>query len=289
MNLFYIILACFLWSLIPVVTKYLLQKKLIDPQSLSFLRLLISFLFILLLSLSKKAILNFTKLSKKEWLWLIIGGFGLGLNFIVYNLGINYTAANVACLLEHVSTITIMVILGCVILNERFNLQRGIGLILCIIGLILVILNGVNIAAIVKSDHFIGNILVILSGILWAGYGLSQKVLSNKVNVLAGLILMLGIGIILSGTSCFFQVGLMNTNFKTISMVLFLGIFCTGIPYILLAKGFRRISVGTVGIATASIPVLTIIFAYLLLGELLTKYIIIGGGLIILGMILDTV
>lgn len=287
MNLFYIMLACFLWSLIPITTKYLLQEQVIGPKELAFLRFLIAFSFILVLSVLKKSISNISKLSIKEWLWILVGGLGLGLNFIFYNLGVNHTTAGVSCLLEHVATITIMVIFGCIMFGEKCNLQRSIGLVLCIIGLILVTLNGEDIRTIIKSEYFIGNILVIFSGIVWAGYGLSQKILSDKKSVLVGLVPILGIGMILSGTSCFFQVKLLNISFKAISIILFLGIFCTGIPYALLAKGFNRISVGAVGIAFASIPLLTLIFAYLLLGEALTKYVIFGGGLIILGILVS--
>jgi drug/metabolite transporter (DMT)-like permease len=68
--------------------------------------------------------------------------------------------------------------------------------------------------------------------------------------------------------------------------LLYLGLGGTGLAYILLAKGLRRLEAATVGVLSSTLPLFTMAEARLLMGEEITTYLLGAAVLVVVGVTL---
>src|SRR5437667_872876 len=142
------LIAAGLWGFTPVATKIALQG--FTPEFLGFVRLI-------------AAAALFRALAGKQtrWfvadIWVWLAGAGLGADFILYNYGVQRTAANVAGLvinIELLSTIAFAVW----ILGERLNTRRIVGGAITLGGVLIVTLDGLSLSDVTGSGRMVGNI-----------------------------------------------------------------------------------------------------------------------------------
>jgi drug/metabolite transporter (DMT)-like permease len=92
--------------------------------------------------------------------------------------------------------------------------------------------------------------------------------------------------------ACFSIVGLLFTDFRQISvdrenvyLLIFIGIFCTAIPYVLQAVGQKYVSSTKVGLICALEPTSGAVFSVILLGERMGIHGWIGGAVVIASLV----
>src|SRR5712692_2631814 len=146
------LIAAGLWGLTPVATKIALEG--FTPEFLAFVRLVAAAVLFRVLAG-----------NGARWfvadLWVWLAGAGLGADFILYNYGLERTAANVAGLvinIELLSTIAFAIW----ILGERLNARRIVGGAITLGGVLIVTLDGLSLSDVTSSDRMLGNILVML-------------------------------------------------------------------------------------------------------------------------------
>ena len=69
--------------------------------------------------------------------------------------------------------------------------------------------------------------------------------------------------------------------------MLFLGVFCSVIAYLLYNLGLKALSPSAVISMLNLVPIFGVMFSFLLLGEAITLRMVIGGAIIILGVMLS--
>src|SRR5437667_7041615 len=159
------LIAAALWGLAPVATKIALEG--FGPEFLGFVRLAVAALLFHVL-----AGRNARWFVAEPWIWL--AGAGLGADFLLYNYGMQHTAANVAGLvinIELISTIAFAVW----ILGERLSLRRIIGAAVTTGGVLIVTLDGLRLSDVARSDRMLGNLLVMVAGISWSLFAVAQR------------------------------------------------------------------------------------------------------------------
>jgi len=277
----YVLLACVFWSFTPIFVKIALRE--IDPFTLAFLRLALA-TFILLTIYRRQG----NKIKIKEFMngWVVLGGGAIGLSYSLYNIGLQYTFANVANIITE-SEVICLVFLGWVFLKENMNLLKWIGIVSCFLGIFFVLFQNVSIHSFFQSELLFGNMMIFTGGVCWAFFGLSQKILLSQKDILEVLILVFIIGSIITGVFAALKFQLpLSFNWQSILSIIVLGLICTGLSYIFLSKGFQRLPASTVGMITTATPILTLLTARLILSEPITG-ILIGGGLaMVIGIIL---
>jgi len=255
----------------------------IDPFTLAFLRLALA-TFILLTIYRRQG----NKIKIKEFMngWVVLGGGAIGLSYSLYNIGLQYTFANVANIITE-SEVICLVFLGWVFLKENMNLLKWIGIVSCFLGIFFVLFQNVSIHSFFQSELLFGNMMIFTGGVCWAFFGLSQKILLSQKDILEVLILVFIIGSIITGVFAALKFQLpLSFNWQSILSIIVLGLICTGLSYIFLSKGFQRLPASTVGMITTATPILTLLTARLILSEPITG-ILIGGGLaMVIGIIL---
>lgn len=262
----------FLWASAFPVIKLALQD--FKAEHLSALRLIIGSLLLCIIGIIKKVPLP----HLKDIPFILLLGF---CGFTVYHtslsIGEYYVSAGIASLL--VSTTPIFsALLAILFLKERFSKLAWTGSIIAFLGVVLISIGNENKITVVV----IGVILILFASLGESVYFVFQKRYLNKYGFIPFTIYTIVSGAIFM---LFFLPSSYNeiqtASTTSLLTVLYLGIFPTVIPYFALAFTIQKIGVADATISLYLTPAVSILLAYVLLGEIPTL-IVIGGGIITL-------
>ena len=178
-----------------------------------------------------------------------------------------------------------MAILGTIFFKEKVTFLQLAGIVIAMFGLLLLIGKG-NIFSIDLIEDK-GDLLVLASAFTWGVYSMVNKKISlsySPLMTILFLFIMMAIIIIP-----------FNLNSETINSVLhlsligwvcilFLGIFCSGIAYVIWARALRDMESAKVGAFLYLEPLITVFTAWFFLSETITLIMILSGLLITLGV-----
>jgi drug/metabolite transporter (DMT)-like permease len=263
-----------------------IANKTFQPISIVFFRLFFSVIILTTYLVIAKGFMKIRKGDLKLFLMLAI--FEPFLYFIGESFGLTYVSATVCSVL--ISTIPVFATLGAwIIFKEKLKMINYAGIILSFIGVLVFILN--------KNGTFSYNIkglsLLLFAVLSAVGYNLTLSRLVGKyspvyiVNVqnLIGATLFLPLFII-SDLKTFIHSSFTPGMFLPI---LALAAFASCGAFILFAFSVSKIGILKANVFTNFIPVFTVIFAFLIMGDRLTFQNIIGMIVVIAGILMSQV
>jgi drug/metabolite transporter (DMT)-like permease len=271
------LLASALWGLAPVAIKGALGGY--SPELINLLRLGGAALFF------RAAAGNGTPwLPSDGWSWL--SGLALGVDFVLYNYGLQLTTASVSGLvvnIEVVSTIAFAVWL----LGEQLDARRVTGSALTLGGVIYVASDGVSLADLTAADRVLGNVLVMLAGIAWSLYAVAQRRAPRQPNSFRLMAPIFVVATLTTAPSMLIPSAwhIAGGLFPTL-MLAAVTLLSTIAVYIVYARCQELVDVSVLAIVIASIPLFAIAFAWLLLGETISSRVIAGGAAVFAGVLL---
>jgi drug/metabolite transporter (DMT)-like permease len=277
------ILSAFFWGTHSVIVRYLTSS--IDGISIAAIRLYIAIIIIFIILKVSRSKINWRIKNKK--VFLTVAFFGMTLNFIVFHLGLEYTTASNAMLLENTAPIFSLLFL-ILFLKEKLRGFDILAVLSAFIGVAFVLVGSQG-AAFFKSSGFVGDCLELAAGALWAIFliGGSKvcakgKYTTTRLNSLLRIFIFTAI---LLTPWLFFQQ--FSLSVKDLLLLLLLGIFPTAIAFWFWYEAAARIStMAAVLIFNLSI-IFTFINASIFLGEKITVQLIIGAILILAGITLS--
>jgi len=254
------------------------------PITIVFLRLVISIVVLCIyLFLSK----NFSKIRKEDRrLFLLLALFEPFFYFLGESFGLTYVSATVGSVV--ISTIPVFVALGAwMLFRERLRAVNYAGIILSFIGVLAFILNTDG----SFSFSTKGLALLFLAVFSAVGYNLTLSRLLGSytpvfivaVQSVIGAFLFLPIFLITD----LGQLMQTTLTLRNLLPVVELAIFASCGAFILFAYSVKRMGISKVNVFTNSIPVLTAIFSFFILGEKLTLQNVIGMMIVITGLFLS--
>jgi len=184
------------------------------------------------------------------------------------------TTAGNAILLQYTAPIYVA-LFGYMILGERSSFIDWTTIAILLAGLTLFFIDDLTL------DGIIGNILAVLSGMSFAGLTILLRKQKNDApsdSVLLGniLTLIIGIPVILTGV---------EIELKPVILVLILGVFQLGIPYILYTTAIKHVTALDAIIFPIIEPILNPILVFFILGETLGPWSLLGGTMVLGGVI----
>ena len=185
------------------------------------------------------------------------------------------TTAGNAILLQYTAPVYVA-LFGYMFLGERSTIVDWATIAILLTGLALFFIDELTL------DGFTGNILAIFSGMSFAALSLllrKQKDDSPSDSVLLGNILTLVIGLPVITTSISFEL-------KPVILVLVLGIFQLGIPYIFYTTAIKHVTALDAIIFPIIEPILNPILVFIILGETLGPWSFLGGTMVLGGVVL---
>ena len=251
------------------------------PLTIVFFRLAIS---VIVLSLFLYFTGRFEKIRKEDRVYFfLIALFEPFLYFIFESHGLTYVSSTVASVL--IATIPLFTAIGALIFfREKLNMLNYLGVLISFTGILIFVIAG-------KSNLSFdsrGMVLMLLAVFCATGYSLILRKLANKyrpvyiVNVqnIIGLSLFMPVFLISEGNH--FKDIVFDTRAAT--AVIQLAVFASCGAFILFGYTVRVIGVTRANLFANIIPVLTALFAYYSIGEIITVEKFVGIIIMITGL-----
>lgn len=268
--------AAALWGLAPVGTKVVLRG--FSPEFSGFIRLAAAALLFRLMGGKR------TRWFVADiWVWL--AGIGLGMDFVLYNYGLQRTEANIAGLVinvEMISTIAFAVYL----LGERLSLRRILGSVITLAGVLVVTLDGLRLYELTAGGRITGNVLVMAAGISWSFFAVAQRRAEYRGNMFQRLTPIFSIAalttvpVLLRESAWTFTGGI-----QPLLVLALLTVFGTNVVYWIYARAQDFIDTSLLAVLLCTMPLFTVVFAFVFLEEVVTFRLLMGAAIIVSGII----
>lgn len=280
-NIWKPLVAITFWGASFVATKSLLDS--LAPLDIIYIRLILGIISALLIALFRKR--NFS-LKKKDIKGIIILAMISISHLWIQVTGMQYTSAsNTGWIIGIVPVI--MAIMGYMFYKERMNTIQLAGAVIAFSGLITLISKGDLTSINLISNS--GDLLVLGSAFTWSIYSFyGRKVTLDYPPSLTILYLFLTMLVLLSPLTI--SSGFFERVFSLAAIdwgaLIFLGIFCSGVAYVLWAESMKELPANRVGAFLYLEPFVTVFTAWLLLSEQITLLMMASGIVIIIGVIM---
>lgn len=244
-------------------------------------RLLFATLILLIptLAFQRKELLA---LTRKEYVVLSLVGIALAFHFGFWISSLKYTTVANSVILVSTHPILIAVV-SHYYLKERISMAAGAGVGIALAGMVII---GFSDFA-VSQESLYGDLLALIGMFALAAYILSGRRIRQKTPVLPYVTVVYGVATIVLFMGCFiFSVPLLPYPVEEWVLFLALAIVPMILGHTVYNWTLRYVTALMVSMSILGEPILSAILAYILLSEIPTNWVILGGILILVGIYL---
>jgi len=282
--LMFVLTAGILWGSVFPLTKISLRD--FAAFDIAFYRVIFASFAMLILSFRK---LGEVKLRKEDVRRLIpLSLCGVIAFYTFLNFGMSYSTPIKASFL--VCTYPLFVVLMApMVVHEKLNLDKVIGVCLGLVGAYLII-GGGQLIDIFDPHTIRGDLILLLASISYAFYPLLTKRLFLTVSLTAEYVttnifaFAVPPFLILSAISSSPLTIVQASSISVVSVV-WLGVMGSAVAFLAFNKGLKVLKASTSVIGLLIIPVVSTILSYIIVGEEITTYKMLGGILVIVGIL----
>ena len=149
----------------------------ITPVALVWMRYGIALIPLVLIMLHQRIS---WKIERRDWkLMLVTALTGQTLSIVTQESGTMLTSAQMGSVIT-AATPAFMVVFGCLMLHERFNLSRLMSVILATAGVLLIVVDPENL----QTGSLLGGVYLFIAAVTWALMSIFLKMLSRPKGVL---------------------------------------------------------------------------------------------------------
>lgn len=267
-GLFFVTLAQIMVAINIVASKWLLSSI----PALMLLEIRFALASVILLALhylppiKQQSIYHYlAKLEWKDWMYLMAQALTAGILFNLLMLwGLQYSDANTAGIIT--SALPAMIaVLSWLILGEQITFKKMLYIIAITLGLLIVASK--TLFSTGMNHSFSGNLLIFLSLLPEAFYYILSKIHIVRLPIFLTSALLNGVNALLLLIPVFL---LDNVSFNVGHWtILFILGFSSGLFYVFWYFGCQKVDGITASLSTAIMPVTTVLFAWIMLGEYL--------------------
>jgi drug/metabolite transporter (DMT)-like permease len=280
-----LLLTAVIWGGNFVSMKYLVGP--LGSQQLLLLRVILaSMAFLVVLFTSRKAIPRFTR---REWkLLALVGIFGITFNQGAVILGTSYLSAALASLIA-TSTPIFTTIIARVWLGDRLTSRKIAGIAVSFTGFLIVLLFGSGTTEF-SVNNAIGVLICVLAPFSFSLSTVISKPLMTEFDpkIVTALSSICGSLVVLP--MLVFYPGLFGEvaafSAKQWLAAVTTSVLSVSIAYILWYQGVRKLEPSQVAVYVYLVPFFGVLFSWLLLGESITVFLLLGGATILAGVMI---
>lgn len=271
--------AVFFWGISFVATKAALAE--VSPVTLIAVRFAIG--AVVLLAIVRELP------PRSAWPALALMGFiGVFVHQMLQSFALTMTSASSTGWLIGVTPIW-SALLSAIVLRERFGGWKILGLVAGFAGAILVVTKGDFSPQVLGRPSTLGDLLILISTVNWAIY----SVLGHKTIRTLGPRRATS-GAMLFGALMLLPLFLANRGWREVpnlttkgwGALLFLAIGCSALGYLFWYGALERLEVSRVAALLYAEPLVTFAAAVVLLGEQVSRHVIAGGILVLVGVVI---
>ncbi len=224
-------------------------------------------------------------LQRRDWLFIIAQAFCAGVlfNYLLY-LGLHFTTAAMAGVITSALP-ALIAIMSIIFLREKMTLFSLLCVIFAVLGLLIININNLDIG---NQHGLIGDAIVLLALLPEAGYYVLSKAYRNHlptflISAMMCIINLPAILVLLTFTGHLSMPELTGLN-----MLIAIGLgVATAMFYVFWYIACKHVSGLTAGLFTATMPIATLIIAWIFLGETLSVVQSIGMVLVIISILIN--
>lgn len=273
----YLLTTVVLFSTYEVVSKTLVGK--IDPFQINFIRFFVGGAILFFITLLKADI----KIGIKDMLWVsLVGILNVTISMNLLQLSLYAEGAKASIVAVIFSSNPIFVVLFSAVINkEKISLNKVIGLIIGLIGIIVIFIEKLEIDALNFRSPLLAFFAAVAYGLYTViGGRVSSRIGSLKMNAYSFIIGSLFLLPLLLS----FHIPVATFDVTGIWQVLYLSVFVTGLAYLAYFKGLAVVGASKGSLIFFAKPVLASLIAIIFLRERPTLYLFAGTFLIIAGI-----
>ncbi len=272
------------WGMAFIWTRIVLEYY--EPITVATIRVSLSAIFLLsFIKLFKKS----QKIEKSDYkLFIISAFFNPFIYFLLESHGIKYVSSTISAVI--IATIPLFSpIVAYFSVKEKLSLVNIFGIIISFFGIIIMLVNkDLSLKADPKGILFL--FLAVASALVYTVLLLKLTRKYDSVNIicyqnLIGAVFLLPLFFYFDFGS-FIEV---KPNFKLISSLVFLSIFCSSLAFIFYATSVKNLGISKTNIFTNFIPIFTAIFSYFILAEYFNFNKILGIIIVIVGVFVSQI
>jgi drug/metabolite transporter (DMT)-like permease len=219
--------------------------------------------------------------------FLFLAFIAIGVYYIFQYYGIKFAGPAISAILVTLLCPVIIFVLSRVRLGERMSSQQKAGLGVATVGSFLVITDG-SLSFISNGTQIVGGLFGVVCAVFWAIYTVEGKKVVMKYEPFTSTAFLALMGTVMLVPFAAAEMQLSGpTEFPLTYFIaaIYLGILCTVVGYVLWFKALTGLSASTTGASLYFEPVVTVVFAYIILGQGIGWIAAAGGVLVLLGVI----
>ena len=255
--------------------------------SIAFLRFAVASAFLLTLARIREG--RFMLPGREQIIPVILLGLtGVFTYNVLFFKGLQRIEASRAALI--VATCPAFIaIASSILLKERFNLTRAVGIPLSIVGAIVVISRG-HLGLLVTGGVGRGELYILGCVLSWAAYSLIGKVVMGRLSPLVSVAYSSLIGAAALFVPAFLFDGLASNlaraSWLDWTSIMYLAVFGTVIGFVWFYEGVKAIGPTRAGLFINFVPISAVILASVILHEPMTRSLAVGAALVLSGVYL---
>ena len=274
----YALIACLIWGSVYVAIKVGIDHGL-KPLTFAGVRFLGGGLILLLIAWWKGSL----RITFRDLLVLsAFGFFQTGVQNACFFIGVGLTNAGIAAIFINTAPFFVMVFAPFFFSGSRLTFARAAGVIIGFAGVIVTSMRH----GLINPGYELGVAALIGAAITWAGSNIAvKKIMEGRdtltvtgVQMTSGALPLLALGMLREGN------GLAGADMAGLSMLAYLILFATALPFFLWFRAIRLGEVGKVSIFAFTLPVLGVLSGWLLLGEPVNANILLGMLMVAAGI-----
>jgi drug/metabolite transporter (DMT)-like permease len=223
---------------------------------------------------------------RDAWRIVAMGAVGFAGAFACSHWGLARSTATNAALLIIVEPVSIM-LLSPALLGERLRGREAAGAAVALVGVVLVVLNGVPGVTHALAPQWRGDLLLVLAGVAYGAYTLiGRHVLArhSPLVVTARSIAWGAVVMVPLAVAEWLGGAWPAPNVAAIAGLLYLAVVITALGYLVWNWALARVSAPRASVFLTVQPIGGAVLGVVLLGEPLTAFTVVGGVLIVLGL-----
>ena len=280
-----LLLVVLLWGIAPVVSKYLFDNNFYSPALLVALRGLTSCVVMLIFILCTK---GFKQVTKAYWICIPAGLF-LGAAYLFQFIGLEGTTPAKNTFLESISCIAVPLTMF-ILVREKPSWSAVFAALACLLGAFVLCGNGWDFSAMFTTPTM-GDIFSAIGGVFFGIDIAFTKVFAKGKNPVVYVFFQLVILTIMSFAYALpFEKNLaFSWYFPNILIVIFLGVGCTALCWLMRTDAIKNVSAVTCAVIMPMAAVLATLFSIMFRIEQFSWNVVVGGLIITLAIIISGV
>lgn len=274
----YLIITFLLWGSLYVVSKSVLNK--LPVFTTAFFRYLIAFITLSVILSSKKIVLP----EKKDWKYFFVLGFlGYTVSVNAQLIGTKLAGASMASLINALNPVAIT-LAGAVILREKLTKYKTGGILVSLLGVYAILGSG-------SAENPAGILFSLFAVLIWSASSVLVRKISQKYDSLLITWIAIGMAVILNMPvgigELYAKRSVINVDMSCVCGLLFMGIFCTGISYMLWNKSLSLMDAGICSSFYPLQPLTAACLGAVFFKEKITASFLLGAFFIVCGMVIS--